>query len=56
MTTTVSQKRMTATAVIINDFMFKCFEKGMTADEAQAEAVKYNKEIQSRIEGLVNEL
>lgn len=54
--TTQESKRLTATATIVNDFMFKCFEAGMTSEEAQAEAVKHESEIQSMINGLVNEL
>ena len=53
---TQEQKRMTATAVIVNDFMFKCFEKGMSSEQAQSEAIKYESEILSKIEGLINEM
>jgi len=54
--TTQETKRLSATATIVNDFMFKCFEAGMTIEEAQSEAVKHESELQSIINGLVNEL
>ena len=50
--TTQETKRLTATAIIANDFMFKCFESGMSSEEAQDAALLNNDELQSMINGL----
>lgn len=41
-------------AVVVNDFLFECFKKGMTAAEAIKEAAKHVKELDSVIEGITN--
>ena len=56
MTTTEKINKEVAAATVINDFMFECFKKGMTSEQAMQEAEKYKSEIVSRINGISNQL
>jgi len=48
--------RETATRLVVAEFYMECFKRGLTAIQAAAEAVKYESEIKSRIEGLAKEI
>lgn len=53
---TTEQKREVATTIILKDFFFECYKKGLDANESKLEAIKYDSEIASRINGLVKEM
>jgi len=56
MNTTNTTKREIATRIIVTNFFMQCAAKGMTAEQAANEALKYAAELNSQVEGLAKKI